>query len=381
MDKKELTRAWMEVDLLAVQRNAQRLAERARVPLIAMLKADAYGVGAVACARVLQHAENIWALGVATVAEGRVLRDAGISARLFCCTPVLQAELRDMHRLNITPTLFRVDDIVAWNAFGTADNRAPWHLLVDTGLNRAGVQWTDAANVRELIRQYPPEGVFTHFYASEMHDASRALQEARFAEALAACEALAANPNVLLHADNSLGIAARAPSPYQLARPGIALYGWPSESDIGLEPVLTLCARVVDVRDVPAGGSVSYGATWTAQKRTRVATISIGYADGYRRALSNAASVVINGTRCQVVGIVTMDMIMADVSATACDVGDIATLIGGLPADGVTLEQVAASGDISPYELLVGLKLRLQRVYIGQQREERRQDSDLEQLL
>jgi alanine racemase len=366
----------MEVDLHAVERNAQRLAARAGVPLIAMLKADAYGVGAVECAHVLQHAANIWALGVATVAEGRVLRDAGITARLFCCTPVLKEELLSMHRLNITPSLFRESDILAWNAIGDGVKRAPWHLLIDTGLNRAGVQWNDAASLRALVAQFPPEGAFTHFYASELHESSRALQESRFALALRACEVLRVNPAVLLHTDNSLGIAARARSPYHLARPGIALHGWPASSDIGLEPVVTLRARVVDVRLVPSGESVSYGATWIAQTDSRVATISIGYADGYRRAFSNTASVVINGTRCPVVGTVTMDMIMADVSTVHCEVGDTATLIGLTAHDGITLEQVALAGDISPYELLVGLKLRLERVYMGQKRAELLADAD-----
>ena len=352
----------MEVDLAAIRRNADRLAKRAGVPIIAMLKADAYGLGAVAVARELVDAPHVWGFGVATIDEGVALRRADINARMLCCTPVLQQDLSNMAAAKITPSLSNVADIAAWVSLGNA----PWHLSIDTGMNRAGVPWNTTKDLHDIIFAHPPEGVFTHFASAVIKDSSRAQQEVRFAEALDECGVLRAKPDVLLHVESSMGLAARAPSPYDLVRPGVALYGWPSKSDLNVEEAFILRARVVDIRMVPAGDAVSYNGTWIAPTARRIATISIGHADGYRRQLSNCGQVVINGTRSGVVGIVTMDMIMVDVSAVPCVVGDIATLIGGSDPASLSLDEVAALGDLSPYELLVGLRMRLSRVYKGQ---------------
>lgn len=354
--------AWVEVNLAGIRRNARRLAARAGVPIIAMLKADAYGLGAVSAARALVDVPNIWGLGVATIAEGLALREAGVSARLLCCTPLLRAELRAASAANITPSLSHADDIAHWAALGNQ----PWHLSIDTGMNRAGVSWRLAGALREVLIQHPPEGAFTHFAAGTIVDASRAEQEHRFRQALSDCEVERVNPNVLLHAESSLGVAARGPSPYHLARPGIALYGWPSNSELGVEPVFELKARVVDVRELNAGDAVSYGGTWVALDTTRVATLAIGYGDGYRRELSGDALVVISGTRCRVVGTVTMDMIMVDVTNVPCEIGDVASLMGGTHANALSLDEVAGFGGLSPYELLVGLKLRLPRTFLDE---------------
>lgn len=349
----------MEVDLGAIRRNAERLAERAGVPLIAMLKGDAYGLGAIAVAHMLANENSVWGFGVATVEEGAVLRDNGIDSRLLCCTPVTPDELPQMQKRGITPSLSRAEDIEQWRALGTD----AWHLAIDTGLNRAGARWDELLSLREIVARNPPEGAFTHFLATAVDDASRTLQESRFSKALADCDMKRAAPNVILHVDNSLGIATRAPSPYHLARPGMSLFGWPERGVVTLDPVLGVFARVIDIRTVQAGESVSYGGIWTAPDVRRLATISIGHADGYRRSFSNNAKVVINGTRCAVVGIVTMDMTMVDVSAAECGIGDVATLIGGRGNQRLELSEVAAFGDISPYELLVGFKLRLPHVY------------------
>lgn len=356
--------AWVEVNLAGIRRNAERLVARAGVPIIAMLKADAYGLGAVAAARALVDAPNIWALGVATITEGVVLREAGITARLLCCTPLLRAELSAAFDADITPSLAHAADIAYWKSLGDR----PWHLSIDTGMNRAGVSWHVAAQVRDIVAQHPPEGAFTHFAAGNIVDASRDEQERRFRQALVDCDVVRANPRVLLHAESSLGLAARAPSPYHLARPGIALYGWPSNSDLRVEPVFEVKARVVDLRVLNAGEAVSYGGSWIAPDSRRIATLAIGYGDGYRRGLSGAAQVVISGTRCRVVGTVTMDMIMVDVTDVACAIGDTASLMGGSHSMALSLDEVAAFGDLSPYELLVGLKLRLPRTYLDENR-------------
>jgi alanine racemase len=158
---------------------------------------------------------------------------------------------------------------------------------------------------------------------------------------------------------------ARAPSPWELTRPGIALYGSPSAGPLGLHPVLHVHARVVDVHDLTPGDTVSYEATWTATRATRLATIALGHGDGYRRALSNRGIALLHGRRVPVAGVVTMDMTMLDVTDVPCAVGDVVTLVGrdALGSDPLTLDEVAALGDLSPYELLVGWRLRLPRVY------------------
>ncbi|MEP6765890.1 MAG: alanine racemase [Gemmatimonadaceae bacterium] len=332
--------------------------------MVAMLKADAYGLGALPVARALQTLPEVWGLGVATVEEGASLRRAGINSRMLCCTPVISGELATMHGSNITPSLSRIPEIVQWTALGGA----PWHLSIDTGMHRAGVPWDEVHELHDVIAAHPPEGVFTHFAAAVIEDSSRARQESRFREALDACGVLHANPNTLLHVDSSMGLAARSPSPYDLARPGVALYGWPSKSALGIESAFVLKSRVVDLRTVPPGDGVSYNGTWIANSPRKIATISIGHADGYRRQLSNTGQVVISGTRCSVVGIVTMDMTMVDVTGISCAVGDVATLIGGNDPNALSLDEVAALGELSPYELLVGLRMRLSRVYIGESR-------------
>lgn len=352
--------AWLEVNLDTVRTNASALAARAGAPIVAMLKADAYGMGAVPVAQVLQHEPHVWALGVATVAEGAALRDARIDARLLCCTPLLSAEFATAIQAGITPSLSAAEDIATWCEL----TDRPWHLSIDTGMNRAGVPWQAAGELRDVIAVHPPEGAFTHFAAADVQDASRVVQEERFRNALAATAVRSANPNVLLHVDSSLGLAARGPTPWHLSRPGIALYGWPSDTMLNIEPAFTVRARVIELRELEPGDAVSYGGTWVAPSACRIATLAVGYGDGYRRAVSGRAQAVVAGTRCPVVGTVTMDMIMVDVTDIHCSVGDAATLLGGGIPESISLDEMAAWGGLSPYEVLVGFKLRLPRIYL-----------------
>jgi alanine racemase len=162
----------------------------------------------------------------------------------------------------------------------------------------------------------------------------------------------------------------REKQPYGLVRPGVFLYGVGSGAQvIAPEPVVKLCARVLEVRDVAAGETVSYSAMWRAGTPRRIATVAVGYADGYRRALSNTAHAYLNGAAVPVVGAVTMDMTMFDVTGHPCAPGDIVTLIGRDQEKVLTVEDVAREGGISPYELLTGLRQRLPRVYLNESTE------------
>ena len=352
------TRAWVDVDLDALRRNAEAIARRAAVPLLPMVKADAYGLGARAVVRALETLAP-WGYGVATVDEGIELREAGVARPVLVFTPLLPADFAGARDARLIPVLGDPQAIAAWRSAGGGT----WHLGVDTGMSRAGARWDEVVALLDLVRAAPPAGVCTHFHSAQLADRTRDEQERRFADAL---RILALGEDVLLHAENSAAVETRAPSRWSLARPGIFLYG------VGVaggaprpEPVVAMRARVVELRDVRAGESVSYDATWRAPDARRVATLALGYADGYRRALSGRGVALIHGARAPVLGRVTMDMTMVDVTGIPCRTGDIATLIGRDGDASLDVADVARAGDLSPYEVLTGLRSRLPRRYTG----------------
>jgi alanine racemase len=353
-----ITRAWVEVDLGALLRNGSAIAAHAGVNIVPMVKADAYGLGAVAVARALEQIEP-WGFGVATIAEGEELRRAAIERPIVVFSPLLIADFDAALRANLTPTLGAREPIERWCETGQ-----PWQLAIDTGMSRAGVPWDEIDALRDVIARCPPQAAFTHFHSAEREDETRESQEGRLEQALSR---LAVRPT-LIHAENGAAMEHRAPSKWGLARPGIFLYGVSSGNSptIRPEPVVSLRARVIDHRTIAAGETVSYGATYRAPTTRRIATLGIGYADGYRRALGNRASVLLHGRRARVVGVVTMDMTMIDVSDVQCEIGDIATLIGSDGADHIDVAEIAELGSLSPYEILTGLRGRLPRRYVGE---------------
>jgi alanine racemase len=230
-------------------------------------------------------------------------------------------------------------------------------------MNRAGIPWTEIGALHGTLRDAVLEGAYTHFHSADLNNDFVAEQLRHFRCAL---EALPSRPRYL-HAENSPAIERGEASPWDLARPGVFLYGvgGGDGATMSPEPVAHLRARVIDLRTVSDGDTVSYGATWRARGTRRVATLGIGYADGYRRALSNRGIVLLNGQRVPVAGIVTMDMTMVDVTDVRCEIGDVATLIGRDGGDVLTVDDVAATAQVLSYELLVGLKLRAPRVYVN----------------
>ena len=351
-------RAWVDIDLGSLLRNARTLASRAGKPLLPMVKADGYGLGAVRVARTLE-AINPWGFGIAAVREGEELRAAGIRLPLLVFTPLLPNEFAEVRRLGLTPTLGDPASIQAWAASGGG----AWHLAVDTGMSRAGIPWFSIGEVLELARRVPPTGAFTHFHSAEQNDGSIELQQMRFREVIGE---LGVAP-LLLHAENSPAIERQSPSPWSLVRPGVFLYGVGGGhgSAVAPENVANLRARVVEVRRVRDGDTVSYSGTYRAAGERRIATLAAGYADGYRRSLSNCGTVLVRGQRVRVAGLVTMDMTMIDVTDAACDVGDVATLLGRDGDELLDVNDVSRTADVSPYELLVGLRLRASRRYFG----------------
>ena len=351
-----LSRAWMEVDLGALVRNATLLRERAGVPLIPMIKADAYGLGAEQVAHALEHLSPA-AYGVATVDEGRELREAGIGRDIIIFTPLLAEDFADAHDLRLTPTLGFPADIEKWKTYGS-----PYILSIDTGMARAGIPWREAASLRSVVEASPPSAAFTHFH-SPLDDGSMEVQLARFESALALLPGIP----TILHTDSSAAIVRHDRSTRSAVRPGIFLYGVGSGESAALqpEPVVHVKARIVEIRNADEGDTVSYEATWTARRPSLIATIPIGYADGYPRNASNEGFAAIGKRVVRIAGRVTMDMIMLDVTDAGASVGDVATLIGDPVKTGAPIDvaSVAAIAGMSPYELLTGLRGRLKRRY------------------
>jgi alanine racemase len=354
--KHSLARARVEIDLGALQRNGAAVARRAGVPLLPMIKADAYGLGAAAALRALDVLEP-WGYGVATVAEGEELRGLGVARPVVVFTPLLEQELARARSARLTPSLGFPAEIEAWRRAGGG----PWHLSIDTGMSRAGIPWRQVNEIRHLVEMDPPEGAFTHFHSAELDDGTQAAQELLFRDAVAS---LPSRPR-LLHTANSAAISRGGRSDWDLVRPGIFLYGAGSGRNAGIqpEPVVNLRAPIVEIRNLEAGDTVSYGATLRVERAARIATLAVGYADGYPRSLSERGSVLVGGTLAPIAGTVTMDMTMIDVTTVRCEIGDIATLIGRAGDTVLTVERVADDAAMSPYELLTGLRSRVERTY------------------
>lgn len=350
----------MEVDLAALVANARTLRARAERPLLAMVKANGYGLGAVAVARALEDAEP-WGFGVATPDEGVELRSAGIVRPIVVFTPLLPSWIETLRAHRLTPAIGDRAALGAWLAAGPA----PFHLEIDTGMARGGLPFDDlpglVATGELLANAGGWEGVFTHYHSAEEDPAAVRQQWARLHEALTA---LPRRP-AYVHAANSAAALAYPAEAGDLVRGGIFLYGGatlgPADAPVSPRPVARLRARVVAVRALRAGESVSYGATWTATRPTRVATLAIGYADGLPRSLSNRGFAELGGRVTPLVGRVTMDMTMVAVpDGVPVAPGDAVTLWGGRVS---LASQALAAGTIT-YELLTTLGPRIDRRYV-----------------
>jgi len=381
---------WAEIDLHALRCNVRELCRIAGngAPLLAVVKANAYGHGAVPVAHALvgsgvgsgdaEPESRVRMLGVASVDEGIHLREAGIEAPILLLSAILPGEAHAAVRAGLVPTVFTREVAAAVNEAGAMMGRtAPMHVKIDTGMNRLGVWHCEAPAFYRSLAAFPHlrvTGIYTHFAcADEPDDTMTAEQMRAFEAALRECgvwpRRLAGLPpqEMVIHASNSAALLRYPAAAYDMVRPGIALYcASPPQcvegKAISLRPVMTLKARITRVATVPSGAPVSYGATWRAAGSARIATVSVGYADGYPRRLSNRAAVLIRDTRCPVVGRVTMDQILVDCTRLAPDIriGEVVTLFG----QGLPVEEIAAWAETISYEILCGVAHRVPRVYI-----------------
>ncbi len=366
---------WLEIDLGAIARNTQRVKQIAgpETQVLVSLKADAYGHGALRVARVALRNGADW-LGVATVSEARPLCDAGVTAPIlvFGYTPPWQA--REAARLDLRATVFDLDSARALAQAARELGRiARAHVKVDTGMARLGLRAEDipaiVAFVRELraIPGLEVEGVFTHFATADSRDQHYARRQLeRFQATLAALAEDGPLPPVI-HAANSAALLILPEARYTMTRAGVAIYGLPPSDEVGLPegftPALAFRTVVAQVKWIPAGEGVSYGATYVTDRPTRIATLPVGYADGFRRAPRNWGEVLIRGQRAPLLGRVAMDQSMVDVThIPGVEQGDEVTLIGRQGDDELTAQAVAERLGTNAYEVVSSLLARVPRL-------------------
>lgn len=363
---------WADVDLAAFRANVQAVA--GLIPkgagVMPVIKANGYGIGATAAARAVRDLPSVVGFAVATPEEALNLRAGGIEESILVLGPVTQDAAGELARAGISLTVASVrglrDAITAGREAGL---RPRVHLKIDTGMGRVGLQpGPEVDEALDVLGQGGAdlEGVFTHFSAADVDRAYTLRQLRIFRETLRGIEGRGLRPKYR-HASNSAGILDFPEAHFDLVRPGIVIYGsFPDKSlegKVTMRPVLSLHARVSHVKKVPAGTDIGYGRAYTTTRPTTIATIPIGYADGYPRLLSGKGSVLIRGKRYSLAGRVCMDQTMIDVGSGDVAVGDLVTLIGTQGENTISVDDVAGAAQTIAHEILTGLSERVPRVY------------------
>lgn len=363
----DLFHNYITVDLDILLENFRIIQKAAGVPVMAVIKADAYGHGAVAAAKTLENEAAFF--GLASIYEALELRNAGIQTPILILGHMPTAAYPDAVRLGIRPAIFTYEDALALSREAQKQGvTAPFHFAVDTGMSRIGFQVTEAdADICQKISQLPNldcEGIFSHFATSDEEDLTAARAQAALYDQFCTMLEHRGVSIRLHHLDNSAGIL-NFDHHYQMVRAGIILYGLEPSSHVpvaqlGLKPVLSWHARIAHLKTLEPGRRISYGGTHTTTRLTRVATIPVGYADGYRRGLSGNFYVCIKGQKAPILGRVCMDQLMVDVT----DIPDV-TLADEviLLGQGVSAEDMAQALQTINYEIVCGISRRVSRVY------------------
>lgn len=361
---------WAEVNLRNLCHNFYQV-KRLLTPgtkTIATVKADAYGHGLVPVAGKLAACGADF-LGVASIDEGIALRKAKINLPILILGLILKKDIEPIFKYRLTPTICDEGLASALNSkakkYGIPINV---HIKVDTGMGRIGVLPQDAESlVRKIdkLKFINIEGIFTHFPLADLNRKFTLRQIALFKRLIEGLNGLGINIP-LVHAANSMGIIGYKDSRFNLVRPGLVIYGlYPKEDlKIRLKPVLSLKTKVVFVKKVPAGCGISYGHIYVTKRKTNIATLPIGYGDGYPRNLSNLAPVLIRGRRFKVAGRVCMDQMMVDVGNMPVKTSDEVVMIGRQGKNKITAEEIAALSGTIPYEIVCGLGSRVPRIYL-----------------
>lgn len=372
---------WAEVSLANLRQNFRTVVKHAGagVTVCAVVKADAYGHGAVECSHALESEGAKW-LGVTSLDEAIPLREAGIDSRILLMTGFWRGEECEIVRLHLAPTVWEPWHIESLErAAGSAGIRHPVHLKVDTGMGRLGVALAELPAVLTALSTAPHlvlEGLSTHLASSEIMDApSVTEQERNFDEAERMVRKAGFDPS-LIHMANTSALISRRETRKNMVRPGVALYGYylPFQRAgrevtggtlrLPVKPVLTWKTRILSLRNFAANQALGYGGTYVTKAPARVAVLPVGYADGYNRQLSNRGRVIVRDHYAPIVGSISMDLTLVDVTGIpGVDVGDEVIILGaheGLSVDALEHARLANS---SPYEILCNISKRVPRKY------------------
>lgn len=370
----EYRRIYAKIDLDALEHNFDLI--KSKIPdgvsLLSVIKADAYGHGAVEIAKELEGKCDYF--GVAVLEEALELRRAGITSPILILSHIFPEQFDEAVTNSVSVTVSSYADALALNsAAKKCGKTAVVHIAVDTGMSRIGFQ-VNEHDANEAARIFSlnnicVEGIFSHYATSDEADKSSAVQQKRLFDRFivllknCGCEAK------LIHINNSAGIMEMADSSYGMVRAGIVLYGlYPSEEVIKenfpIRPVMELISHVSHIKTLPAGTGISYGRTFVTKRETRVATIPIGYADGYPRALSNKGKVLIGGVPCPIIGRICMDQMMVDVTDIPnVKVGDTVVLFGCDRDSFLSVDEIANAAYSFNYEFVCNISRRVPKVY------------------
>ncbi len=359
------------IDLDRINANFQAIREKAGVPVMAVVKADAYGHGAIPVARSLENQCAFF--GVSSMQEALELRQAGLQTPILILGHTHPDAFDDAILQGIRPTIFCYEDAdLLSQAAVRLGVSAPFHFAVDTGMSRIGFQATEeAAAVCAKIASLPgliPEGLFSHFATADCSDLSQAQAQAKQFDAFDRMLQEKGVNVAIRHLDNSAGIM-NFDCHYEMVRAGIVIYGlYPSEEVspelLKLQPALSWHSRITHIKTLEAGRAISYGGTYVTEKPTTVATIPVGYADGYRRSLSNRFYVLIRGKKAPILGRVCMDQMMVDVTdIPGAEVSDDVVLVGRCGNSQISAEEIAEAGDSFNYEFVCNISRRVPRHY------------------
>lgn len=364
-------RCWAEIDLAAIAHNVQVASAVSRCGVIAVIKANAYSLGAVPVAKALDG--QVAMFGVAALSEALELRSAGISSPIIILGARVPEEREMVIKQGFCPCISSVREAKEWDDLTAKLRRKTFavHVAIDTGMGRIGFaedEW-NARTIRQLtaMKHLRIEGIASHFPSADEDPRFTRKQIRHFGELQMLAVEHGLTPP-LSHIGNSAGVLGypELQDVSNLVRPGLMLFGVSpiEEEQPLLKPVLTWKTHITLIRDLDKGSSVSYGCTFVTRKPMRVATLSVGYADGYPRSLSSAgADVLIRGRRCPLLGRVTMDQIMVDVTHVPAQVADEAVLIGRQGKELITPVELAKKAGTIPWEILTRLSPRVERVY------------------
>ena len=363
----------VKIDLDIISRNFDAVCQKAGVPVMAVVKADAYGHGAIQVARLLQNKCAFF--GVSSMLEAMELRQAGLKNPILVLGHMPVNAFPTAIREGIRPTIFHYEDAVALSqAANDAGIEAPFHFAVDTGMSRLGFQATEeSADLCAEIARLPgliSEGLFSHFATADCEDLTRSRRQAELFDSFDSMLKARGVQVAIRHLDNSAGLM-NFGCHYEMVRSGIVTYGMYPSTEVcadllKLEPALQWLSRVTHVKTLPAGREISYGGTYTTTRETVVATIPVGYADGYRRSLSGKFHVLIRGQKAPILGRICMDQMMVDVThIPGVSLNDRVVLVGRYDDEEITMEEIAAVADSFNYEFVCGISRRVPRIYVS----------------